>query len=242
MQVDSGLRLDRPAQPEPRQAHQERRAPSYTDQAALDKELQAIFERTYGPVKRQNFQPQKRPSSAAPTSASRAPVRYEGPDYLLADGYNLIFAWEDLKAIARENLDLARQRLMDMLSNYQGVQRCQVILVFDAYKVPHGTGEVSRYHNIHVVYTKEAETADAYIEKTTYELGKQHRVRVATSDGIEQLIILGHGALRLSARAFRAELDQVTAQISAALAANNQMEKSRPVQAALERAQEKKTD
>ena len=131
---------------------------------------------------------------------------------------------------------------MDMLSNYQGVQRCQVILVFDAYKVPHGTGEVSRYHNIHVVYTKEAETADAYIEKTTYELGKQHRVRVATSDGIEQLIILGHGALRLSARAFRAELDQVTAQISAALAANNQMEKSRPVQAALERAQEKKTD
>lgn len=238
MQVDSGLRLDRPAQPEePRQAPPRRS--SYADQAALDKELQAIFERTYGPVRRQDFQPQKKPSSAAPASAARrAPVHYEGPDYLLADGYNLIFAWDDLKAIARENLDMARKRLMDMLSNYQGFQRCEVILVFDAYKVPHGTGEVSRYHNIHVVYTKEAETADAYIEKVTYELGKKHRVRVATSDGIEQLIILGHGALRLSARAFRAELDQVNAQIAATLAANNQTEKSRPIQAALERAKE----
>ena len=125
---------------------------------------------------------------------------------------------------------------MDLLSNYQGFRRCEVILVFDAYKVPRSLGEVVKYHNIYVVYTKEAETADAYIEKTTYELGKKHRVRVATSDGAEQLIILGHGALRLSARAFKAEVEQVEGQISAVLARNNRREKSRTVESALHRA------
>ena len=142
--------------------------------------------------------------------------------------------------MARDNLDAARQLLMDLLSNYQGFRRCEVILVFDAYKVPRSLGEVVKYHNIYVVYTKEAETADAYIEKTTYELGKKHRVRVATSDGAEQLIILGHGALRLSAGAFKAEVEQVEGQISAVLARNNRREKSRTVESALRRAAQRR--
>ena len=161
-----------------------------------------------------------------------------GPEYLLVDGYNIIFAWDELKAIARDNLDAARQKLMDLMSNYQGYKKCQVILVFDAYKVPRGTGEISKYHNIYVVYTKEAETADAYIEKTTYELSrKKYRVRVATSDYAEQMIILGHGALRLSATTFHAEVEQATGQINALLQRqNNRLSRSRPVAAAMERA------
>ena len=134
-------------------------------------------------------------------------------------------------------MDAARQLLMDLLSNYQGFKKCVVILVFDAYKVPRNVGELVHYHNIHVVYTKEAETADAYIEKATYEIAKHHRVRVATSDGAEQLIILGHGALRISARTFRAEVEAVEGQISAILAASRRQNKSKPVQAAFEAAQ-----
>ena len=137
------------------------------------------------------------------------------------DGYNIIFAWDELKAIAKENLDAARKALCDLLSNYQGYQKCEVIAVFDAYKVKGGQGSVEKYHNIHVVYTKEAETADAYIERVTYEIGKHHRVRVATSDGAEQLIILGHGALRVSARTFKAEVEQVSGQIADLVARNN---------------------
>ena len=163
-----------------------------------------------------------------------------GPEYLLVDGYNIIFAWEELKAVAQDNLDAARKMLMDLLSNYQGFRKCEVILVFDAYKVPGNLGEVTRYHNIYVVYTKEAETADAYIEKTTFELGKRHQVRVATSDGAEQLIILGHGALRLSATVFRQEVEQVSGQIAAVLARNNRRERSAPVRHAMDKAMEKK--
>ncbi|HJC41477.1 MAG TPA: NYN domain-containing protein, partial [Candidatus Intestinimonas pullistercoris] len=158
------------------------------------------------------------------------------------DGYNIIFAWDELKAIARDNLDAARQKLMDLMSNYQGYKKCQVILVFDAYKVPRGTGEISKYHNIYVVYTKEAETADAYIEKTTYELSrKKYRVRVATSDYAEQMIILGHGALRLSATTFHAEVEQAAGQINALLQRqNNRLSRSRPVAAAMERAEKRR--
>ena len=114
--------------------------------------------------------------------------------------------------------------------------------MFDAYKVKGGLGSVEKYHNIHVVYTKEAETADAFIEKATYEIGRQHRVKVATSDGPEQLIILGHGALRLSASAFHAEVDEVMAQIAAAMDRNNQPGKARAVKAALEKARENKEE
>ena len=153
------------------------------------------------------------------------------------DGYNIIFAWEELKAVARDNLDAARQMLMEVLSNYQGFKQNIVILVFDAYRVPRSVQDVTKYHNIYVVYTKEAETADAYIERATYEIGRRHRVRVATSDGPEQLIILGHGALRLSASAFRQEVEQVEGQIADILAANNRRQKTGNVRSALERAQ-----
>ncbi len=200
----------------------------------------AIFERTYGPVQRRDFRPQAKPKRRDELPEKQAIKTPEdlGPEYLLVDGYNIIFAWDELKAIARDNLDAARQKLMDLMSNYQGYKKCQVILVFDAYKVPRGTGEISNYHNIYVVYTKEAETADAYIEKTTYELSrKKYRVRVATSDYAEQMIILGHGALRLSATTFRAEVEQAAGQINALLQRqNNRLSRSRPVAAAMERA------
>ena len=120
-------------------------------------------------------------------------------EYLLVDGYNIIFAWEELKLLAEVNIDSARDRLMDILSNYQGYRPCTLILVFDAYKVSGGQGEVMKYHNIYVVYTKEAETADQYIEKTVHEIGRRYQVTVATSDALEQVIILGAGAVRMSA-------------------------------------------
>ena len=154
----------------------------------------------------------------------------------MVDGYNIIFAWDELKEIARDNLDAARKTLCDLLCNYQGYKKCEVIAVFDAYKVKGGLGSVERYHNIHVVYTKEAETADAYIEKATYEIGKKHRVKVATSDGPEQLIILGHGALRLSASNFREEIEQVQGQIAGVLDRNNQKTKNGVVRSAMEKA------
>ena len=242
MHVDSGLRLGT-EEPDGREAEQPaRRGGSYAAGAALDQELQAIFERTYGPVKRRPIPPPARPRTESQQEKRSVPSRPEEPEYLLVDGYNIIFAWDELKDAAHASLDAARQLLMDLLSNYQGFRSCVVILVFDAYKVPRATQDVSRYHNIYVVYTKQAETADAYIEKATYELGRHHRVRVATSDGTEQLIILGHGALRLSARAFRAEVEQAGSQMAAILARNNRRERSGTVQAALERAAEEKGD
>ena len=155
------------------------------------------------------------------------------------DGYNIIFAWEELKAAARDSLDAARKQLCDLLCNYQGVKKCVVIVVFDAYQVKGGLGSVERYHNIHVVYTREAETADAYIERTTYEIGREHRVKVATSDGPEQLIILGHGALRLSASAFRDEVEEALRQMARAIDQNNRQERDGAVRSALEKAREK---
>ena len=219
-----------------------RRASVYAGTIEQDKELQAIFERTYGPVKRRAFIPPKDPRRPAPTAEAEQEKRtireqFSGPEYLLVDGYNIIFAWDELKAIARDNLDAARKQLCDLLSNYRGFRKCEVIAVFDAYKVKGGQGSVEKYHDIHVVYTKEAETADAYIERATYEIGRRHRVRVATSDGPEQLIILGHGALRLSASAFRQEVEQVEGQIADILAANNRRQKTGNVRSALERAQ-----
>ena len=115
----------------------------------------------------------------------------EIPEYLLVDGYNVIFAWEDLKELAKENIEAARNKLMDIMCNYQGYKKCTLILVFDAYKVEGSWLEIQKYHNIHVVYTKEAETADQYIEKTVHRIGRQYQVTVATSDGLEQVIIMG---------------------------------------------------
>ena len=235
--VSSGLDLG-PEKEEPAGRSDTRRASVYAGTIEQDKELQAIFERTYGKVERGAFRPQPKPARTSLDDRKYSiQAQKKGPEYLLADGYNLIFAWEELKAVARDNLDAARQMLMEVLSNYQGFKQNIVILVFDAYRVPRSVQDVTKYHNIYVVYTKEAETADTYIERATYEIGRHHRVRVATSDGAEQLIILGHGALRLSASAFRQEVEQVEGQIADILAANNRRQKTGNVRFALERAQ-----
>ena len=213
MHVESGWGKAKPARPEV-QAVPQRRAMAYRATLEEDAELLKIFERTYGPIKRDPLaafrpvQKTERPDFAA--------EQWEiAPEYLLVDGYNIIFAWDELNALAKESLDAARRKLMDILCNYQGYQKCVLILVFDAYRVPGSPGAIEQYHNIHVVYTKEAETADMFIERVTHEIGKSRRVRVATSDGMEQVIILGHGALRVSARMFHEEVQNVEKQIRA---------------------------
>ena len=183
---------------------------------ASEEELKAIFERTYGPVKKErgSFEKRVRRSSSDSVSAYR-PVKKEMPQeqYLLVDGYNIIFSWEDLNELSRVNMEGARSKLADLLCNYQGYRKCHVILVFDAYKVEGNHGEVVKYHNIHIVYTKEAETADQYIEKTVHAIGRKYGVTVATSDGLEQVIILGQGARRLSARGLREEIEAASTEI-----------------------------
>lgn len=170
----------------------------YADEA----ELEAIFARTYGTGKREKSRFKRTISAASQTASSyrgkASPARGK-EQYLLVDGYNIIFAWDELKELAKINLDSARTRLMDLLCNYQGYKKMNLILVFDAYKVSGGQGSVLQYHNIHVIYTKEAETADQYIEKVVNEIGQKYDVTVATSDNLEQMIIFGSGARRLSA-------------------------------------------
>jgi small GTP-binding protein len=181
------------------------RAAAYCDSLARDKELLAIFERTYGPVK---YDLRRALAPSGEAAFRRAKAAPDLREYLLVDGYNIIFAWDDLRAVAAESMEAARSDLINLMCNYQGVRRCELILVFDAYRIPGGRGSVERVHNINVVYTREAETADMYIEKVAHGLGERRRVRVATSDGLEQLIVLGQGARRVSAEAFRAEVDE----------------------------------
>lgn len=182
-----------------------------------DRELMAIFERTYGPIKRDAFRSQVRSSSLPETVT----VKEMDKEFLLVDGYNILFAWDELKETARFSLEQARLALCDLLCNYRGMRNCEVILVFDAYKVTGNPGTVEAYNNIYVVYTKEAETADSYIEKTSYEIGKKYHVRVATSDGMEQMIILGNGALRVPASEFKREIEATQGEVSAFLMQNN---------------------
>ena len=200
-------------QDDPEPAVTARRSEAYRGSLLQDRELIRIFEMTYGPIKRRGPAALHTEKTAVAQKAAPAAPLPEGPEYLLVDGYNIIFAWEELKELAREDLDSARARLIQLLCNYQGYRRCELILVFDAYKVKGNPGTVERHHGISVVYTKEAETADMYIEKVTHHLAKEHRVRVATSDGLEQIIILGHGAVRVSARQFQEEVRQVEAAI-----------------------------
>ena len=195
-----------------------RRASAYCGTLEQDKELLAIFERTYGKIKRRGgVDDAKKAARAAlhTTPAANVPAAPvpAGPDYLLVDGYNVIFAWDALRRLADGSLDAARRRLMDILCNYAGYKRCVPILVFDAYKVRGGAREVEKYHNLYVVYTREAETADMYIERATHELAREHRTRVVSSDGAEQIIVMGHGALRVSARAFEEEVNAVEKEI-----------------------------
>lgn len=183
------------------------------DYKAGEKELLEIFESTYGPIRpRVNTEIKK--VMPKPVKYPKARPVPKGKEYVLVDGYNIIFAWEDLNALAKESLDHARSELISILSNYQGVKDCEIILVFDAYKVKGNTREIEKIDNISVVYTKEAETADMYIEKVSHTLAKNHRVRVATSDNLEQLIILAGGALRVSAEAFGKEVEETKKQIS----------------------------
>lgn len=179
---------------------------SYKQRLATDAELMEIFERTYGKIKRPEHNAMRRPKSSEQTYKSRE--NYGGDEYLLVDGYNIIFSWEELAKLARENLDLARGRLIDLMCNFGGFRRCNVIVVFDAYKVK-SDREVEKYGDVTVVYTKHAETADNFIERAAHKLARENRVRVATSDGTEQMIILGQGALRVSAREFKLEVDEV---------------------------------
>ena len=196
-----------------------RRADAYRGTLEQDKELLAIFERTYGKIRRRGETGDAKKAARAALHTAPAAVSVPakpvpaGPDYLLVDGYNVIFAWDDLRKLADGNLDAARRRLMDILCNYAGYRRCVPILVFDAYKVRGGAREVEQYHNLYVVYTREAETADMYIERATHELAKEHRTRVVSSDGAEQIIVMGHGALRVSARAFEEEVRAVEKEI-----------------------------
>ncbi len=192
---------------------------SYGNSLDEDKELEAIFTRTFGPIK-QNLNPSQsslgyeRKISNMENGPMKRQVdsseKEQRKEYLLVDGYNIIFSWDELSELAKENLDAARYKLMDILCNYQGFKKCILILVFDAYKVKGGLGEVLDYHNIHVVYTKEAETADIYIEKITHDIARKHHVTVATSDALEQLIILGQGALRMSANDLKEEIARIS--------------------------------
>ena len=180
---------------------------SYSGSYEEEEELQAIFERTFGPMKRDRTAFQKKTvHSSTPATRYRA-GKPRQEEYLLVDGYNIIFSWEELNELAKENIHAACDKLMDILSNYQGYRKCTLILVFDAYKVEGHVEEIITYHNIYVVYTKEAETADQYIEKTVHRIGRQYQVTVATSDGLEQVIIMGQGAHRISAQGLKKEIE-----------------------------------
>lgn len=206
---------------------------SYHSQTYDEKELEAIFKRTYGDVKKErpgwaktvvhnrettrqgksNNGGDNPRSSYGNGSLEHKPKAPTGKEYLLVDGYNIIFGWEELSDLAKVNIEAARGKLMDILSNYQGYRKNILILVFDAYKVEGNPGSSQMYHNIHVVYTKEAETADQYIEKVTHEIARKHKVTVATSDALEQVIILGQGAHRLSAQGLKEEIEATNIEI-----------------------------
>jgi predicted RNA-binding protein with PIN domain len=217
--LQTPVTLEQKAEEAPQTVRQRRT--SYADAVAQDRELQAIFEQTYGPVKRKRaFDPPVKEHKLAQhvTIRDMEPVE----EYLLVDGYNIIFSWDELNRLSKNSMERARQALMDDLCQYQSYKKCHVILVFDAYRVKGGVRRMEQYHNIHVVYTQEAETADSYIEQASYKLSKRNRVRVATSDGMEQVIVMGHGCLRVSAKAFEQEMELVKAEIRRLIEQNHQ--------------------
>ncbi len=220
MHLPSALQKQAAPVYENRRARIRQRAKEPGDFFAADKELMRIFEQTYGPVRqhrenelRRHYKPKT--ENSRPSSAKKAPPAYDGTEYVLVDGYNVIFSWDNLKKTAEENVDDARTALINILCNFQGYKKCELILVFDAYKVTGAAREVEQVNGISIVYTKEAETADMYIEKTAHRLAKNNRVRVVTSDGLEQLIILGNGALRVPSPSFYEEVRQAQEEIRA---------------------------
>jgi predicted RNA-binding protein with PIN domain len=191
MHLESGLKEEKPAQIITRNLQPD------------DKELEAILLRQFGPVKTELYRPvHNRPASETLT------IRPPRQQYLIVDGYNIIFAWEELAALAREDLDAARRRLCDILSSYAGFKKCVLVLVFDGYKQKGSPGSKNVWNNIRIVYTKEGQTGDAYIESLVAEIGTNYTVRVATSDGLVQLSSLRSGVLRLSARELLAEITE----------------------------------
>lgn len=196
-------RLEAAAREAERRSSETQSGREYAD----EDELRRIFERTYGKIKETRLErPAMRRTVPEAKYRGREKPAGSGPLYLLIDGYNIIFAWDDLKKTAEESLDLARTRLIDRIGNYQAYKQINVIIVFDAYRVKDAVRKIEKVHGLTVVYTKEAETADQYIEKTSKVLSKDYRVRVATSDNLEQVIILGHGANRVSAPEFLEEV------------------------------------
>ncbi len=189
-----------------------------TDIDVSDEELMAIYQRTYGEIKREEPSQGRKIPPRPSINYSPSPKSRSGEEYLLVDGYNIIFAWQDLKELAKDNIHGARYRLMDILSNYAGYKRVKLILVFDAYKVKGGIGCTEKYNNIDIVYTKERETADKYIEKVTQKIAKNHKVTVATSDNLMQMIIWGHSAFRLSASDLYRQVKEAEGQIRDILA------------------------
>jgi predicted RNA-binding protein with PIN domain len=182
---------------------------TYQEEWIDNDEVEQILNRTFSANKKEKSLPTRgKKVITAPSSPSYSrPISTDNrEEYLLVDGYNIIFAWEDLSQLAKVNINSAREKLQDILCNYQGMKGCQVIVVFDAYRVQGHQTEILDYHNIHVVYTKEAETADQYIEKFAHEKSKKYKITVATSDGLEQIIIRGQGCLLLSAREFEKEV------------------------------------
>ena len=193
-----------------------RKASGAADPLAMDKELLEIFERTYGKTKKDALRETEKSTfrkKTDPDEKVEIRIPEAETEYLLVDGYNVIFAWEKLKKIAKDQLESARNQLLELLSAYQTFRDCILIVVFDAYNVPRPVEDILRYDELYVVYTRQAETADTYIERTTYELRAKRHVRVVTSDGAEQLIVLGHGAVRVSAREFEYEIREVIKEI-----------------------------
>ncbi len=209
MHLPSCLEKEREAEPLP--------APRYRSLSIDERELEAIMEREFGPIRRKAYAAPQRNQAPA---QSAAPLNKK--EYLIVDGYNLIFASPELKALAKDRLDLARSRLMDMLSNYAGFTKAQLVLVFDGFRTPGNPGSRSDYHNIHVAFTKDGETGDAYIEKIADEIGKNYSVRVVTSDNLIRLSALRSGVLRCSAGEFINELDWVLGQIEQVLKKSNE--------------------
>ena len=225
---------------------EERRYIPFEDRWFDPEELEAIFQRTYGKVEREKSRYKKTKATSTFTnykSHSTSNISKSKKDaYLLVDGYNIIFAWEDLKELAKDNIDGARGKLMDILSNYQGYKKQELIVVFDAYKVRGNPGSVQKYHNINVVYTKEAETADAYIEKAVHKMGRECDITVATSDALEQLIIMGQGATRMSAQGLLEEIIVATKELRAEHLAQQKVEKLHTLGDVLQERREKGED
>ena len=213
--MDAGIRLQQEEEQEPAPQPVRRASSSGLED---DKELRALFERTYGPIRDRSFEAFQQSRKKAETIEQLYVTRIRADDYLLVDGYNIIFAWDELRSMAAADINAAREALINVLSNYQSVRKCHLIVVFDAYKVKGGMGSIEKRHGLHIVYTKEAETADMYIEQASYDLSRKHRVRVATSDGMEQMIILGHGAERISATELKWEVEQASQHIADVIA------------------------